>query len=147
MAAHLPEHATAFTHLFARVEHTLRRNGYSREDNERAVVSWRKFAGELGDLFFEYVLAARQANTLISEPPRIFYRERGMQPEVQHPITGVVPLFIRGVCQVRNNIVHGEKFVESARPRDHALVLEANWVLEQAIKRHPDAATLFSAVS
>ena len=70
-----------------------------------------------------------------------------MQPDVQDPITGVVPLFIRGVCQVRNNIVHGEKFVESARPRDHALVLEANWVLEQAIVRHPDASTLFASVS
>jgi len=30
MAADFPEHATAFIRLFARVEHTLRRNGYGK---------------------------------------------------------------------------------------------------------------------
>jgi hypothetical protein len=69
-----------------------------------------------------------------------------MQSDVQEPITDVGALFIRGVCQVRNNIVHGEKFVESARPRDYALVEEAHWVLEQAITQHQDAGTLFASL-
>src|SRR6185312_8800419 len=110
MRTHLPEHAIAFTQLFARVEHTLRRKGYSKKNMDRATVNWSKFAEELGEAFFEYVRASQQAATLISEPPRIYYRELGMQPDIQEPITAVVPLFVRGVCQVRNNIVHGEKY-------------------------------------
>jgi hypothetical protein len=147
MDTHLPAHAVAFTQLFARVEHTLRRNGYSRENIDRATVNWSKFASELGEPFFEYVRASQQATTLISEPPRIYYRELGMQPDIQEPITAVVPLFVRGVCQVRNNIVHGEKYVETARPRDDALVLEATWVLQHAVRRHAKAEALFAAFS
>ena len=84
-----------------------------------------------------------RAVTLVAEPPRIYYRGRGMLPEVQEPITDAVQLFVRGVCQVRNNIVHGEKYVELATPRDDALVKEANWVLEQAVARHPTAEGVF----
>ena len=54
------------------------------------------------------------------EPPRVYHRDRGMLPVVQKPITGVVLLFMRGVCQVRHNIVHGEKYVERGMPRDDA---------------------------
>lgn len=137
MIGHLPEHATAFTALFARVEHALRRTGYARADQDRAVVDWRKFAKELGDGFFTYVCKSRRAVTLVGEPPRIYHRDRGMLPKVQKPIKDVEQLFTRGVCQVRNSIVHGEKYVDFATPRDDALVNEANWVLEQAVGHHP----------
>jgi hypothetical protein len=52
-------------------------------------------------------------------------------------IRNVTQLFTRGVCQVRNNIVHGEKYIEVATPRDDALVKEAMWVLQKAIRCHP----------
>jgi hypothetical protein len=137
MIGHLPPHAVAFTALFARVEHALRRNGYVRSDQKRAVVNWRNFAKELGDEFFESVRQSKLAMTLIAEPPRVYHRNQGFLPNVQEPITDVVQLFGRGVCQVRNNIVHGEKYVDLATPRDDALVQEANYVLEQALSRHP----------
>ena len=39
MIGYLPEHAAEFMELFARLEHALRRNGYARTDQERAVVN------------------------------------------------------------------------------------------------------------
>src|SRR5689334_12221695 len=108
MIGHLPEHAAAFMTLFARVEHTLRRNGYVRPDQDRAVVDWRKFAEELGGRFFVYIRDSGRATTLVAEPPRVYYRGQGLLPVIQKPITNIVQLFTRGVCQVRNNIVHGE---------------------------------------
>jgi hypothetical protein len=51
----------------------------------------------------------------------------------------VVGLFLRGVCRVRNNIVHGEKYIVRAAPRDDALVEQAHWVPEYAIARHQKA--------
>jgi hypothetical protein len=140
----LPEHAAAFTALYARVEHALRRNGYARLDQERAVVNWRKFASELGNDFFAYVRKSKRAETLVTEPPRVYHRDHGMMPKIQEPITDVMQLFRRGVCQVRNNIVHGEKYVDLATPRDDALVREANWVLEQAIARHPRMSSIMA---
>jgi hypothetical protein len=144
MIGYLPEHAAEFMELFARLEHALRRNGYARTDQERAVVNWRRFALDLGEKFFLEVCRAQKAQTLIGEPPRVYIRGRGMQPEVQRPITDVVELFSRGVCQVRNNIVHGEKYVDLATPRDDALVREAHWLLLQAIARHPHAGKLLT---
>src|SRR5262249_2920202 len=138
MIGHLPPHAVAFTALFARVEHALRRNGYTRSDQERAAVNWRQFATELGNDFFVSMRQSKRAETLIQEPPRVYHRDRGFLPKIQEPITDVFHLFRRGVCQVRNNIVHGEKYVDLATPRDDALVTEAHYVLEQAIACHPN---------
>jgi hypothetical protein len=139
MIGHIPEHAASFMGLFARLENVLRRNGYVKKSRPRAEIDWVQFAKELDEAFFNDVHHAQEAATLISEPPRIYYRDRGMQPKVQEPIRDVVDLFLRGVCQVRNNIVHGEKYVDLATPRDDALVKGAHWVLEQAIARHRKA--------
>jgi len=139
MIGHLPEHAAAFMELFARLEHAMRRNGYARNDRHVAFVDWRRFANELGGEFFAYIVSSQKAETLVVEPPRVYYRGRGLQPNVQTPIINVVQLFERGVRQVRNNIVHGEKYVDLATERDDALVTQAHWVLQQAIARHPRA--------
>ncbi len=137
MIGHIPAHAGEFLALFARAERALSHNGYARRDRGRAVANWRKFAKELSDEFFAHVRKSNRVTTLLIEPPRVYYRGRGFLPTVQKPITDVEQLFARGVCQVRHNIVHGEKYVEFATPRDDALVTEANWVLEEAIARHP----------
>lgn len=136
MRSYLPQRALAFRDLFARVEHVLRRNGYTRADRPKAEIDWRRFAEHLGDAFFAYVVEASAADTLIGEPPRAFHREGGWQPENPAPIKNVVELFLRGVCQVRNNIEHGEKFVIEEGSRSEALVDEAHWVLEQATLQH-----------
>jgi len=137
MTGHLPEHADAFMGLIARVEHFLTRNGYARANRPRAEIDWVRFADELGEHFFHAVRDSQRATTLIAEPPRVHLRGQGFQPEVQEPVRNVIELFQRGVCQVRNNIAHGEKYVVEGSARDDALVKEAHWVLEQAIARHP----------
>jgi hypothetical protein len=144
MTGHLPQDAAAFMELFARLEHLLRRNGYTKKDHSRAVIDWKQFAREFDETFFKHVKRSGKAATLLREPPRIYYRGWGMQPEVQEPIRGIADLFLRGVCQVRNNIVHGEKYIDLATPRDDALVREAHWVLEQAITQHKLAKELLT---
>jgi hypothetical protein len=139
VSSYLPDHAQTFRDLFARLENALRRSGYSRNDQRRAVVDWHRFAGELGDPFFVNVCKSGNAATLIAEPPRAKHREGGWQPVVQLPVRDVTELIVRGVCQVRNNIVHGEKYVDPEGPRADTLVREAHWVLEQAINAHPVA--------
>jgi hypothetical protein len=145
MLGKLPEHAVSFRDLFAQVEHRLRRAGYLR-NHKRAIVDWRKFAAELGPSFFEHVQASVEAETLIREPPRVLDQGMVWQPPEQKPIVNVLELFERGVCQVRNNIVHGEKYMDVATPRDDALVKGANWVLERAIEMHPKGKEIFPAL-
>lgn len=137
MDSYLPAHALAFRDLFAKVEHTLRRGGYMRADRKKAEVDWRRFARDLGDPFFSSVRDSGKATTLIEEPPRAYHREGGWQPQNQTPIGDVIDLLMRGVCQVRHNIEHGEKYVMPEGDRADTLVAEARWVLEQAIDTHP----------
>ena len=145
MSIQMPEHVIRFRERFAHVENLLRRAGYVQQrQRSRAFVDWVKFANELGADFFLYVRASQQATTLLNEPPRVLDAQLIWQPPNQTPIADVAGLFQKGVCQVRNNIVHGEKFVDSHDRRDDELVSQAAWVLERAIVRHPNAATIFA---
>lgn len=146
MKSYLPEDAAAFRDYYARIEHVLRRSGYMKADSRRADVDWVKFAKTIGKPFFEYVRGQHSADTLIVEPPRVYHRKGGWQPQSQRPIDGIEELIVCGVCQVRHNIVHGEKFMVAEGPRSYALVKEAHWVLEQAIARHHDLAKLRAAL-
>jgi hypothetical protein len=137
------KNAIAFRDLYAHVEHALRRNDYTRKDRKRAGIDWIQFAKDMGESFFDYVRTSQKAETLVSEPPRVFHRGRGMQPKTQTPIADIIQLFLRGGCQVRNNIEHGEKYIDGGGVRDNALVSEAPWFLEQAIKRHPHTNKIF----
>lgn len=61
------------------------------------------------------------------------------EPEKPAAIENVRDLFLRGVCQVRNNLEHGAKFMgaDGERQRSTSLVSEAGWVLAEAAKRLP----------
>jgi hypothetical protein len=142
MSSYLPEGAIEFSDYFARVEYALRRNGYSRTDQRKSMIDWARFATDLGEPFLGAVRAANMAGELLQEPPRAYHRDQTWQPEHQEPINNVAELFVRGVCQVRHNIVHGEKFMFQDEVRDHALVREAHWVLQQAIAQHPQSAAI-----
>jgi hypothetical protein len=105
-----------------------------------------RFADELGEPFLVHARGSGHADTLINGPPRRLDVDLKWQPTTQQPIEDVVGLFLRGVCQVRNNIVHGEKYIDAHDPRDDALVVGAAWVLEEAIERHPQAAQIFASL-
>jgi hypothetical protein len=52
MQSYLPQRALAFRDLFTRVEHTLKRIGYMRPNQKRAVADRQQFASDLGEAFF-----------------------------------------------------------------------------------------------
>jgi hypothetical protein len=146
MSSYLPAHALAFRDLFALGEHALRRCGYVRANRPKAEIDWQKFANELGEPFFSEVVKSGMAVTLIGEPPRALHRNGEWLPKNQSPISNVVELILRGVCQVRHNIEHGEKYVEPEGARSDALVNEAHWVLERAIETLPALRAAFAKI-
>lgn len=146
MAIPLPE-ADALVQRYRRFEHALKRAGFVNPNDRRASANWGEFAKALGEDFFVEVRDSGEAPTLIAEPPRILMRETmTFEPPEPEPITDVVDLFRRGICMVRNNHLHGEKFInEPGLGRDAALVREALAVLERASGRHPAVAALMAA--
>jgi hypothetical protein len=137
-----------FTALFGRFEYALKRMGLLRK-NQDAQADWSKFAEQLGPTFFEEVVRLAIADTLIKEPPRKLMRD-GLKwlPENPNPLKNVIELFEQGVCRVRNNLFHGEKFIAQSGDweRDARLVGEALAVLRAAQDRVPAVAATISRV-
>lgn len=148
MAQALPE-LEAFLDLYRRLEYALKRTDFLDKERKRASANWVSFAEELGESFFAEMRDAGEATTLITEPPRAPMRDSmAFEPTVQEPITNVVELFTRGVCQVRHNYEHGEKrFTDESFARDATLVREALRVLECAVGRLERVSYLMEAAS
>lgn len=142
-----PPEADALVERYRRFEHALKRAGFVDPNDKRASANWSEFARAPGEDFFVEARDSGEAPTLIAEPPRILMRETmTFEPTEPEPIKDVVDLFRRGVCMVRNNHLHGEKFIsEPGLGRDVALVQAALAVLERASGRHPAVAALMAA--
>jgi hypothetical protein len=128
--------------MFAQCEHALKRSHYLKPNKKHAEADWDKFAATLGEVFFDEISASKKARTLIDEPPRKLMAD-GLtwSPERPTPLKNVRELFVRGVCQVRNNLVHGEKHALSHRDND--LILQASLILRAAIKGSKDIQGFF----
>ena len=65
-------------------------------------------------------------------------RCRARDGSMDHALDDVIN-FRNGVCQVRNNLFHGEKFrgSEQSSERDAALVAESEWVLRLVLEKLP----------
>lgn len=132
--------------LFGRFEYALKRSNFLRNRPD-AQADWHKFACELGPDFFEHIKRSKLAETLLSVPPRKLMKEGLIwEPECPAPLSDVVELFERGVCRVRNSLLHGEKFVGQSEQweRDARLVSEALVVLREAQDRVPEVAQLLT---
>lgn len=143
MTSYLPAHAQAFRDQFTRVESALRKAGFVDPKRKRSMVAWELFAEKLGVAFFDKVRDVGKAATLIGEPPRAFFREDGWKETGPQPLVTVKELFERGVCQVRNNIEHGLKYIDPEAERSDILVEEAAWVLAEAVDTLPAVKELF----
>jgi hypothetical protein len=130
-----PPSAYKFVLLFAQVERRLKDAGKLKQGKKVAEADWSAFALSLPSDFFGRVLASGRAQNLINEPPRTRTPTGRVFTPQTRPLGDVVGLFVQGVCRVRNNLVHGEKFgsIGPESDRDEALTQEAYWVLEQAI--------------
>lgn len=139
MAKDLPEAAHKFVDRFGSVEHALRKTGIVKKQG-RAEADWAQLASNLGDEFFEEVRGSGRAATLIAGRPRKQMTE-GLKwiPEKPVPITCVQELIVNGVCQVRNHIIHRQKFHGSEEDikRDMALIADAQWILELILAKNP----------
>lgn len=130
------EAAKAFTTEYGLAEYTLKRSGYLRKGKQIAEADWDAFARDLGPNFFKAMIGKQIAKTLISVPPRRLLANLQWSPKIPAPLTNVHDLIIQGVCRVRNNYLHGEKFVggpEMLFDRDKILVEEAHAVLREAL--------------
>ncbi len=137
-----PPSAHKFVMLFARMERRLKDAGQLKQHKNVAEADWRAFARSLPSDFFSRVLESGRARNLINEPPRTRASTgRVFIPQFPRPLGDVVELFVKGVCRVRNNLVHGEKFGSTGPEwdRDEVLTREAHWVLEQAIGATPSS--------
>jgi hypothetical protein len=137
-----PEEAHAFAESFGRFEGVMKRRGYAG-NKKRAEADWTSLAKDLKPEFFDSIRDSGKAAELIAEPPRKFMADQTWQKENSPPIENVVDLLVRGVCQVRNNLSHGDKFLgpEADWKRDRTLIAQAAWVLDQAIEKMPKRKT------
>ena len=123
----------AFRLLMERADNALQNRGMIMPGRGAAMANWLLFSTSLGGQFFDTMRLASATETLINEPPRKRINRHGVAQwgDPVAPLTSVEHLFMRGVCQVRNNIVHGNKLDLNAR--DRKLVAGAHFVLEAAV--------------
>jgi hypothetical protein len=139
------EDALALRLLFSQFEYALKNTGYLKVNREDAEADWDRFAHDLGPGFYEEIQQSGVAQTLLLLPPRK-QKAAGLAwgPEQPAPLKNVVELFVVGVCRVRNNYLHGGKFVGSGNAadwnRDALLVEEALAVLRAAEHKIPEVA-------
>jgi hypothetical protein len=130
-----PTVAIEFLQLYARKESELKRAGMIKVGRRLAEADWSRFAISLGAGFFQSVRDSKRAETLILEPPRRLNADLQWDPVHPRPLENVEDLFARGVCRVRHNLAHGEKFNVTGQgwDRDLALVTESKWVLQRLL--------------
>lgn len=136
----MPNVELKFSALFGRLEHALKRAGFLRAGRTDAQADWDAFADALGVDFYKYVVHHRIAETLIAQPPGRLLSEGPVWNRPDAALSSTIELFVRGVCRVRNNLVHGEKPLDDPAQTDRDLVLirEAMQVLEAAADRVPE---------
>lgn len=129
--------AETFVADFRQTEYALKRSGYLRKSKDVAEADWDIFAASLGASFFDYVVKANIAKTLIGHPPRRLMANFQWSPPHPAPLKNASQLIVNGVCRVRNSYIHGEKFTggpEGQWERDATLIEEAHAVLKAAIE-------------
>lgn len=131
------EEKEAFQREFGDAEYTLKRSGHLRKGRRVAEADWAVFATSLGKEFYDEVVSSGIAKTLIGEPPGIFLRDLRWTERRETPLANVTELIVEGVCRVRNNSDHGEKFrgTNGQWKRDFQLISEARLVLALAMRR------------
>lgn len=136
MTANPYQIAEAFAADYRAAEYALKRAGHLRKGIAHAEADWDAFAVTLGASFFEHVMEAGIATTLIGKPPRRLLSTMEWSEPRAVPLANVHELMVMGVCRVRNSYFHGEKFVhgpEGQWARDATLISEAHAVLSRAM--------------
>lgn len=148
----LPAEAFRLMAIYARFECALMRrrrpNGqsptFSRDQGNQLIILYRDYVNEVvANDFFDRVIAFPVVKHLIQEPPRRRTVENGWVDA--QPITDKPSMF-KAVKQIRNNLLHGNKFgtlLEGEQDRDILLVKAAAEVLLRAIAEDEELRELF----
>ena len=132
----MDKEAESFDQAFGRVERALTHNGLIQKNKKVAMADWKALAGKLGDTFFEMIRDSGRAKNLINLPPKSLDNQNQQAEWSAQPsaLQNVEALIIQGVCKVRANFLHHEKFAGSEEDiaRDRVLLSEGRYVLEQA---------------
>jgi hypothetical protein len=128
-----PVDPISFRLLMERVDNALQNCGMILPGGGAAMADWKQFAAKLGEQFFAEMKAVPITETLITQPPgkRLNVNGSAQWGGPVDPIASVEHLFTRGVCQVRHNIVHGNK--QDIGERDMKLIGGAHYILRAAI--------------
>ena len=132
----MEDSAVGFRLLMERADNALQNRSMILPGRGAAMANWQLFSTSLlNEQFFEAMRLAKVTETLINEPPRRRLNRNGVAQWSDQiaPITNVEQLFSRGVCQVRHNIVHGNKL--DLNERDVKLIAGAHHVLEASIAK------------
>lgn len=141
-----PAGANAFFRRFSRFEFALKDTGYVIGDQHRADPHWDGFANAIKANAGEqqFLRRAHQiAPTLMGNPPRkqVLLKKK-LNFKNAAPILSVSAVFIAIRC-VRNNLFHGGKFGNPDAARDANLIREAQGLLEEALRYHPEVRDAF----
>jgi hypothetical protein len=139
--ASLSNEAIKFIATFLRFEYALKENGFCPKDGD-ACVEWGRVIKELGETFYESVRRSGHAETIMRKPPKKqISRDSRLKWKSLGPPQGVDGLFL-AIRRVRNNLLHGGKSRDRDDDNDPArnerLVREAQWIIEEALRKLED---------
>ena len=146
------EQLTEFFLVFARFEFALKVSGYAKDGPWGSEVDWKTFAESIGAQLFaaDSIELAGAINYLEGHPARRqAYADSGT-PWLDRPApksysrTRALLFYVQGV---RNNLVHGNKFIMKETPdvpeRDLHLLRSATAVLSAVLELSPATAQAF----
>jgi hypothetical protein len=134
--------AVSFFVFFMRFEYALKRTNYLKKGRRgRAEADWKKFALDLGKLFFDEVRSSGRAATLIDTPPkRQVVTNNELDWKEVKSIDGTIEL-LEAIRRTRNNLFHGGKV--PIEGRDIELIFQSQYVLESALEKRPRVKAAF----
>ena len=140
-----PKKAIQLFEIMMRFEFALKDAGYiSTFKNGSVKVDWDGFANHgLPAIFFDTVKNSGLAKTLLTKPPshqRERYGSLGFE-DAKSPTDN--QLLIGAVCRVRNNLFHGGKSGDKDHDRNDDLVINALYVIKEAIKSNKEVRVRF----
>ncbi|MGD0192275.1 MAG: hypothetical protein ABSD74_16170 [Rhizomicrobium sp.] len=137
----MSEQAQQFDAIYGSVERALKHDVFLQKGQSRAMADWKALSKLLGEDFYKKIRDGGKATTLITKPPGELRNQNQRAVWAPQPrLEDVEALFLRGVCKVRANLAHHEKFVgtDADVRRDETLISEALFVLEAAIDQSSD---------
>ena len=133
------ELAYKFIKEFSRFEFALKRAGYCKQQGNKLIVEWWRFAEYNSK---KYNPIPGEISYLVDNPPLRQMKINGAldwQPIENRPSTITLKWLLTAVYTVRNNLFHGGKWTtKSEVSRDESLILAARFAIALALNADAD---------